>query len=129
LTGNLASDLAAKDRVEAFRQMLAELGWTENGIQLEVRWPGPDVSRQEAAARELVEMGLDVIMATSTPTTRALRDTTRTIPIVFVGLSDPVATGHRSAPWRFDAFPGHRTGYSEGESPRCSNGHLVPAQS
>jgi putative ABC transport system substrate-binding protein len=94
LTGNFAIDGGAQMRIQAFKQGLADLGWIENdNLQLEVRWPGPNVAAQEYHARELVALGLDVILATSTPTTRALRDATQTIPIVFVGLSDPVATG------------------------------------
>ena len=94
LTGNIETDPDAQTRVQAFKQGLADLGWIEGrNLHIEVRWPGPDVARQQAYARELVALAPDVILATSTPTTRALRDTTQTIPVVFVGLSDPVATG------------------------------------
>ena len=93
LTGNIETDPLAQARVGAFRQALAKLGWAEKDLRLEVRWPGPDISRQERVARELVAMSPDVILTTSTSTTRAVRDATRTIPVVFVGLSDPVATG------------------------------------
>jgi putative ABC transport system substrate-binding protein len=76
------------------RQGLADLGWVENtNLILDVRYPGPDLARQQHNARELIATAPDVIVATSTPTARALRDLTRTIPIVFVGLSDPVTTG------------------------------------
>ena len=94
LTGNIETDPDAQTRVQAFKQGLAHLGWIEGrNLHIEVRWPGPDVARQQAYARELVALAPDVILTTSTPTTRALRDTTQTIPVVFVGLSDPVATG------------------------------------
>ena len=94
LTGNIENDPDAQNRVQAFKQGLADLGWIEGrNLHIEVRWPGPDVARQQTYARELVALAPDVILATSTPTTRALRDTTQTIPVVFVGLSDPVATG------------------------------------
>ena len=94
LTGNIENDPDAQNRVQAFKQGLADLGWIEGrNLHIEVRWPGPDVARQQAYARELVALAPDVILTTSTPTTRALRDTTQTIPVVFVGLSDPVATG------------------------------------
>ena len=73
---------------------MADLGRVEGrNLRLEVRWPGPDVLRQQDHARELVALAPEVILATSTATTRALLAATRTIPIVFVGLSDPVATG------------------------------------
>jgi putative ABC transport system substrate-binding protein len=94
LTGNMDFDQAAQMRVGMLTQGLADLGWRPNeNLRLDVRWPGPDIRRQEQAARELVGLAPDVLLATSTPTTRALRDATKTIPIVFVGLSDPVATG------------------------------------
>jgi ABC-type uncharacterized transport system substrate-binding protein len=93
LTGNSEADVGAQTRVQAFRKRLADLGWAEGrNILVDVRWPGPDVARQEGLASDLVAQSPDVIMATSTRTTQALRAATRTIPIVFVGLSDPVAT-------------------------------------
>jgi putative ABC transport system substrate-binding protein len=94
LTSNIPGDWGAQSRVQALRQGLADLGWVENtNLILDVRYPGPDLARQQHNARELIAMAPDVIVATSTPTARALRDLTRTIPIVFVGLSDPVTTG------------------------------------
>jgi putative ABC transport system substrate-binding protein len=94
LTGNIPGDWSAQSRVQALRQGLADLGWVENSnLILDVRYSGPDAARQQHDARELIAMAPDVLVATSTPTTRTLRDLTRTIPIVFVGLSDPVATG------------------------------------
>src|SRR5439155_2235530 len=53
----------------------------------------PDVALQQSHARELVALAPEVILTTTTPATQALRDATRTIPIAFVNLSDPVATG------------------------------------
>ena len=93
LTGNIETDPLAQARVGAFRSALAELGWGERNVRLGVRWPGPDIARQERDARELVAIGPDVILTTSTSATRAVRDATSTIPVIFVGLSDPVATG------------------------------------
>jgi putative ABC transport system substrate-binding protein len=58
-----------------------------------VRRAGPDVARQRSEARELVALAPEVMLAFDTPTTQALRDATRTIPIVFASLSDPVFTG------------------------------------
>ncbi|MBR0841113.1 ABC transporter substrate-binding protein [Bradyrhizobium liaoningense] len=94
LTGNVAGDPGAQMRVDAFQQGLADLGWIANqNYRLEVRWPGPDPARQQLEALELVAAAPDVLFSTSTGTTRALRDATQQIPIVFVGLSDPVGTG------------------------------------
>ena len=47
LTGNIETDPLAQARVGAFRSALAELGWGESDVRLEVRWPGPDIARQE----------------------------------------------------------------------------------
>jgi putative ABC transport system substrate-binding protein len=94
LTGNVVGDPGAQMRVDAFRQGLADSGWIANqNYRLDVRWPGPNPARQEFEARELVAGAPDVLFSTSTPSTRALRDATQTIPIIFVGLSDPVGTG------------------------------------
>jgi putative ABC transport system substrate-binding protein len=94
LTGNVSGDPGAQMRVDAFRQGLADRGWIANqNCRLEVRWPGPDAARQQVEAAELIAAAPDVLLSTSTGTTRALRDATQRIPIVFVGLSDPVGTG------------------------------------
>ncbi|WP_027551184.1 ABC transporter substrate-binding protein [Bradyrhizobium sp. Cp5.3] len=94
LTGNVAGDPGAQMRVDAFQQGLADRGWIANqNYRLEVRWPGPNPARQQLEALELVAAAPDVLLSTSTGTTRALRDATSRIPIVFVGLSDPVGTG------------------------------------
>ncbi|MEY9759133.1 ABC transporter substrate-binding protein [Bradyrhizobium sp. SUTN9-2] len=94
LTGNVAGDPGAQMRVDAFQQGLTDRGWIANqNYRLEVRWPGPDPARQKLEALELVAAAPDVLLSTSTGSTRALRDATQRIPIVFVGLSDPVGTG------------------------------------
>jgi putative ABC transport system substrate-binding protein len=94
LTGNVETDVDAQARVRAFKEgLFARRDDERDSLRIEVRWPGPDVSRQQRAAEELVSLAPDVILATSTATTRALRKATKFIPIVFVGLSDPTATG------------------------------------
>ncbi|WP_441235174.1 ABC transporter substrate-binding protein [Bradyrhizobium sp. 930_D9_N1_4] len=94
LTGNVVGDPGAQMRVDALRQGLADRGWIANqNFKLDVRWPGPSPAQQEVQARELVAGAPDVLFSTSTSTTRALRDATQSIPIIFVGLSDPVGTG------------------------------------
>jgi putative ABC transport system substrate-binding protein len=75
-------------------QGLAELGWTDGGnVRMEVRWAGGNVDRLRMFAKELVDLQPDVTLATSTPATAALQQATRTIPIVFAGISDPVGAG------------------------------------
>jgi putative tryptophan/tyrosine transport system substrate-binding protein len=88
------SDPEIKTFFSGFMQELAELGWTDGGnVRMEVRWAGSNVDRLRMFAKELVDLQPDVILATSTPSTAALQQATRTIPIVFAGMSDPVGAG------------------------------------
>jgi putative ABC transport system substrate-binding protein len=80
--------------IAAFRQGLDELGWTDGrNIRLHLRWPGGDIERVRALAKELVELRPDALVSRSTPTTMALRSQTDLIPIVFVNVSEPVESG------------------------------------
>jgi len=88
------SDPEIKTFLSGFMQGLAELGWTDGGnVRMEVRWAGGNVDRLRMFAKELVDLQPDVILATSTPSTAALQQATRTIAIVFAGISDPVGAG------------------------------------
>jgi len=90
---SVENDTGAQDIIEAFATRLRELGWIEGrNIQIDYRFPGNDAARLRAYARELVNLGPDVIFATE-PTVPALKEATRTIPIVFSGGADPVAAG------------------------------------
>ena len=60
---------------------------------MHLRWAGGDANRIRALAQELVDLQPDIMLANSTPTAAALQRETRTIPIVFVNVSDPVASG------------------------------------
>jgi putative ABC transport system substrate-binding protein len=81
--------------LEAFRRGLQELGWTENlNIHIDVRWGGGNVERTRAYADELVALSPDVIFAYFNAQLAPLSRATRTIPIVFVGASDPVGAGY-----------------------------------
>jgi putative ABC transport system substrate-binding protein len=80
--------------VTAFRMALAALNWTEGrNLQLDVRWASGDAGRMATLAAELVATAPEAILASATPATTALQRATRTIPIVFVGVVDPVAGG------------------------------------
>jgi putative tryptophan/tyrosine transport system substrate-binding protein len=80
--------------IAAFRQGLDELGWTDGrNIRLHLRWPGGDIERARALAKELVELRPDALVSRSTPTTMALRSQTDLIPIVFVNVSEPIESG------------------------------------
>jgi putative ABC transport system substrate-binding protein len=73
---------------------LQKLGWAEGrNVRIDTRWAGADVASIERAAKELVALQPDLILSNSTPTTAALLRQTRTIPIVFVVVSDPVGSG------------------------------------
>jgi putative tryptophan/tyrosine transport system substrate-binding protein len=75
-------------------QRLHELGWTEgSNIRLDVRWTDGNVDRTRVFAKELVGLRPDLILASTTPATAAIHAETRTIPIVFVFVSDPVSAG------------------------------------
>jgi putative ABC transport system substrate-binding protein len=79
---------------ETFVQGLARFGWVEGqNLRIELRWGNADVERVRSFARELVELRPDVILCGTTPATAALQRETRTIPIVFVVVSDPVGAG------------------------------------
>jgi ABC-type uncharacterized transport system substrate-binding protein len=86
-------DPEGKASVDAFRRELDKLGWTDN-IQIGVRWVSPgDRESRERYASELVALQPDLIVSHSTPNTAALLERTRTIPLVFAQLVDPVASG------------------------------------
>jgi putative ABC transport system substrate-binding protein len=82
-------------RLSAFTQALGALGWTVGrNVRMDRRWAGGDNNRMRALAQELVGLQPDIIVTMpSTPAAVALQRETRTIPIVFAGLSDPVASG------------------------------------
>ena len=88
------SDPEGKAQLSGFMQGLAELGWIDGrNLRTEVRWGRGDVDRIRTFAKELVALQPDVIVAHGTPVTAALQRETRTIPIVFVTVTDPVGDG------------------------------------
>src|SRR5689334_14648889 len=94
LMATAEGDPIGQERIRTFRRGLSDLGWIEGrNVRFDVRWAGNVTAQEQRYARELVEIGSDVILANGTPATLALRMATRTIPIVFGGISDPVGTG------------------------------------
>jgi putative tryptophan/tyrosine transport system substrate-binding protein len=94
LTAFREADRDTQARLQTFRQSLAVFGWVEGReVRIDVRWAGPDVTRQRDYARELVALTPDVLLAMATTATQALREATHTIPIVFTGVADPVGDG------------------------------------
>src|SRR5215467_2882377 len=94
----VADDREGQARVTALKQGLQELGWTDGrNIQIETRFGGADAGRIRAHAAELVALTPDIIVGNATPVTRALRQATSSIPIVIVGVNDPVEQGFVSS--------------------------------
>ena len=84
-----ANDAEANTRIEAFEQGLEREGWSVgHNLRIEYRYAEGDPARMQAAAQELVELKPDCILGQSTPVTDALMRATRTIPRVFVAVSD-----------------------------------------
>jgi putative ABC transport system substrate-binding protein len=99
----VADDREGQARVTLLKERLQELGWTDaRNIQIETRFGGADAGRIRAHAAELVALAPDVLVGHATPGTRALRQATSSIPIVMVGVADPVEQGFVSS-W---AHPG-----------------------
>jgi putative ABC transport system substrate-binding protein len=109
------NDPIQKTALSAFTQALAGLGWTEGrNVRIDRRSHGGDASRIQALAQELVGLQPDIIVTVgSTPATAAVQRETRTIPIVFAGMADPVASG--IVP-RLDRPSGNITGFANYEA-------------
>jgi putative ABC transport system substrate-binding protein len=94
MMGYAENDPEAQTRLAAFKQGLLALGWNEGrNLNVDVRWASGDTDRATTFARELVALQPEVIMSNTTPVTAALQNATKTIPIVFVAVSDPVGAG------------------------------------
>jgi putative ABC transport system substrate-binding protein len=103
-----------KPRLFAFTQALADLGWTDGrNVRMDLRWAGGDTNRTRALAQELVSLQPDIILAGGTTAALALQRETRTIPIVFATLRDPVAAGLVE---RLDRPSGNITGFASLEA-------------
>lgn len=84
----------AQDYLAAFRKSLAEFGWVEgNNIRVDFRFGGGNPDRAEAIVREFVAIFPDVVLAMGTPATAAFKKATKTIPVVFTNVADPVSAG------------------------------------
>ncbi len=114
------NDPQGKARLSGFVQEFAKLGWTEGrNMRMDVRWAAGNVDRLRIFAKELVVLQPDVIFTAATSATTALQRETRTIPIVFVNVSDPVGS-------RFVASlsrpGGNMTGFQNFEAPLREGG-------
>jgi putative ABC transport system substrate-binding protein len=94
LTNRVADNPEGQAAVAAFRQALQQLGWSDGrNIRIDMRWGVNDVDRDRRDAAELVALAPDVILASGTPSVAALQHVSRSLPIVFVGVTDPVGAG------------------------------------
>ena len=110
LMGFSETDAQAQTYMAAFREGLRKLGWTEDrNIKIETRWATHvDADTRRDFAKELVALRPDVILSNTTPTTAALLEQTRTIPIVFAMIADPVGSGFVAS---FPRPGGNATGF------------------
>ena len=89
-----ADDPEGQSRIVAFVQGLQQSGWTDGrNIRIDTRWAAGDADRYHRYAEELLALAPDVILASATPSVQALQQATRTVPIVFANVGDPVGMG------------------------------------
>jgi putative tryptophan/tyrosine transport system substrate-binding protein len=110
----LESDPAGQVGVSAFRNALKDLGWREGSdLRIEIRWAASDPGRLRTFAKELVELRPDAIVGGSTAAIVALARETRTIPIVFATVADPIGSGFAAS---FAHPGGNITGFAAVDS-------------
>jgi putative ABC transport system substrate-binding protein len=111
LMGYAESDLEAQAHIAAFREELQKLGWTQGrNTQIDTCWAAPDdAESRQRCAKEIVALQPDVILSNTTPTTTALLQQTRTIPIVFAIVADPIGSGFVAS---FARPGGNATGFT-----------------
>ena len=119
LMGFAEDDPRAQARVAAFREGLRTLGWVEGrNIRLDIRWTTTsDTPAVQRAAKELLALQPDLVVSHNTPTTAALVQYTRTIPIVFAVVSDPIRSGFVAS---FPRPGGNVTGFTNIEPTMAS---------
>src|ERR1700747_3771619 len=88
------SDSEGQAFVAAFREGLQKLGWTDGrNVRIDTRWAALDADAMERFTKELVAQQPDLVLSNNTPTTVALLQQTRSIPIIFAIVADPVGSG------------------------------------
>ena len=108
------NDPVRKTQVSVFTSALADLGWTDGrNVRMDLTWYGGDTNQTRALAQELVGSQPDVNVTAGIPATGALQRETRTIPIVFAGVTDPVASGIVA---RLNQPGGNTTGFANVEA-------------
>jgi putative ABC transport system substrate-binding protein len=119
LMGFAESDSQAQAFAAAFREGLQKLGWAEGrNIRIDTRWATPsDVELRQRFAKELIALQPDLVLAATTPTIAAMLQQTRTVPIVFVNVADPIGSGFVAS---FPRPGGNVTGFSTMEPTMAS---------
>jgi putative tryptophan/tyrosine transport system substrate-binding protein len=103
-----AGDQEGQSRIAGFLQGLQERGWAVGGnVRIDFRWGGNDAALYRKGAEELIALGPDIVVASGTVALGAVHSQTRTVPIVFVNVVDPVGGG-------FVVSLGHPGGNSTG---------------
>src|SRR5262249_16969018 len=94
LMNRAADNPEGQDRIAAFHQGLQELGWSVGrNVRIDTRWGEDDADHERKYATELVALAPDIILASGTLSVAALQRVSRTLPIVFAGVTDPVGAG------------------------------------
>ena len=94
LMNRAADNPEGQDRIAAFHQGLQELGWSVgHNVRIDTRWGEDDADRERKYAAELVALAPDIILASGTLSVAALQNVSRTLPIVFAAVTDPVGAG------------------------------------
>ena len=94
LMNRAADDPQGEARLSAFQQALQQLGWSDGrNVRVDIRWDESDADRARRYAQELVALAPDIFLASGTLSVTALQHVTRTLPIVFANVADPVGAG------------------------------------
>jgi putative ABC transport system substrate-binding protein len=110
LMAGAESDAQYQADVAVFREGLQKLGWVDGqNIRIEVRWAGFNADTMRRYAKELIALQPDLILSNDTPTTATLLQQTRTVPIVFATVADPVGSGFVAS---FARPGGNTTGFA-----------------
>src|SRR6516162_3683047 len=110
LMAGAESDPKYQADVAVFREGLQKLGWVDGqNIRTQVRWAGFDAETMRRYAKELIALQPDLILSNDTPTTATLLQQTRTVPIVFATVADPVGSGFVAS---FARPGGNATGFA-----------------
>jgi putative ABC transport system substrate-binding protein len=89
-----ADDPQGQARLAAFQQALQQLGWSDGrNVRIDIRWHENDADRARTYTQELIALAPDIFLAEGTVSVTALQHVTRTLPIVFANVGDPVGAG------------------------------------